>query len=226
MFILFGTAHIAILCIIATTAFALIVSYRKGSDNIKNAITRVLALCCLLSYPLQLTLFHLTGISLSLENKIPFHLCDIAAIICCFALLMKNSRLCELAYFWGLAGTLQGLLTPNIENSFPDATFISFFWNHGFIVISALFIPLALGWRPEKNALWRVFAITQVYVILALALNYLLGSTNYGFLHHKPEQASLLDLFPAWPWYILILECLCLLLFFLLNLPFSLKSRK
>ncbi|MFC5051706.1 TIGR02206 family membrane protein [Rubritalea spongiae] len=226
MFSLFGPVHITTLCIIATTSFTTIHLYRTTCDKTQKTIRQLLAICCLISYPLHLTLALIAENALSLENKVPFHLCDLAAIICGAALLTQRSRLCELAYFWGLAGTLQGLLTPNLTSTFPSPAFFSFFWNHGFVVVAALFIPLAIKWRPEKHALWRVFAITQIYVVLAMSLNFLLKTTNYGFLHHKPEQASLLDLFPAWPWYILLLEFICLLLFLLLNLPFSLKSQK
>ncbi|MGJ8674147.1 YwaF family protein [Rubritalea sp.] len=226
MFTLFSPTHIATLCVIITLSFTLITSYRRSCENTKRTIRISLAFCCLISFPLHLVLTKFSGGSLSLENKIPIHLCDLATLICGAALITQKSRLCELAYFWGLAGTLQGLLTPNIQSTFPSTSFISFFWNHGFVVISALFIPLALGWKPEKNAMWRVFGITQIYMVLAMSCNFLLKSTNYGYLHHKPEQATLLDLFPEWPWYILVLELLCLLLFTLLNLPFSTKSRK
>ena len=61
--------------------------------------------------------------------------------------MSKSQKMAELAYFWGLAGTLQGLLTPNIHQGFPSPVYISFFWNHGFVVISALFLPLAMGWH-------------------------------------------------------------------------------
>lgn len=226
MFTLFGYIHTLTLCTIVATASLLIVAYRKGSDNTKTVVTYSLALCCLISFPLQTLLFHLSDYPVLLENLIPFHLCDLAAIVCGIALLTKNRRLCELGYFWGLAGTIQGLITPDLETTFPSAAFVSFFWNHGFVVIAALFIPLALSWRPEKYAIWRAFGTTQIYVVLAMTLNHLLGSTNYGYLSHKPDQVSLLDFFPDWPWYILILELICLLLFIILTLPFSAKSQK
>jgi hypothetical integral membrane protein (TIGR02206 family) len=54
---------------------------------------------------------------------------------------------------------------------------------------------------------------------MAAAVNLLTGS-NYGFLRSNPALASLLDLLGPWPWYILWLEVLAVLLFTLLYLPF------
>ena len=28
--------------------------------------------------------------------------------------------------------------------------------------------------------------------------------TNYGYLNGKPNRASLLDVLPAWPWYVAV----------------------
>jgi hypothetical integral membrane protein (TIGR02206 family) len=48
----------------------------------------------------------------------------------------------------------------------------------------------------------------------------LISGANYGFLRAKPPQASLLDLLGPWPWYILALDALAVVLFTLLYLPF------
>jgi len=223
-FELFGITHGVTLISIAVFASALIFLYRKHS-NLRKPLRYSLAVCVLLSYPLQIALACIFSYSIDLESALPFHLCDLAAIIGGIALFTQSQKLAEFAYFWGLAGTLQGLITPNIQHSFPTPEFFSFFWNHGFVVITALFLPLAMGWRPRPKAHWHLFGLSQLYLILGLTVNYILG-TNFGYLSHKPDTASLLDYFPAWPWYILFLELVCVSLFFLLSLPFSRKSVK
>jgi len=50
--------------------------------------------------------------------------------------------------------------------------------------------------------------------------------TNFGFLMHKPSEASLLDMMPAWPFYILLMICIAGLMFFLLGLPFRKLEQK
>ncbi len=52
----------------------------------------------------------------------------------------------------------------------------------------------------------------------------MLLDSNYLFIAHKPETASLMDVLPAWPWYIPFLELIgagfCLLLY----VPFALRD--
>ncbi len=223
-FELFGATHLLTLLAIAALASSLIVLYRKR-PKLQKPLRYGLAICTLLSYPLHIALAYVLSYPTDLETALPLHLCDLAAIIGGIALFNQSQKLAEFAYFWGLAGTIQGLITPNIHHGFPSPEFITFFWNHGFVVITALFFPLALGWRPRPKAHWYVFGLSQLYLVLGLTVNFLLG-TNFGYLHHKPSTASLLDYFPTWPGYILVLEVICLLLFFLLSLPFSRKSEK
>lgn len=224
-FSLFGSAHLLTLCVIGILLASSIKLYKLAPASWRPLLVNLLAYCCLISYPLSLALATLSSTGMSLENQIPFHLCDITAVICGLALITRKPLLCELAYFWGLAATIQGLITPNLVDTFPHLMFISFFWNHGFIVITALFLPLALEWKPRPSAMWKVFGCTQIYAAAALLLNHSL-KTNFGFLAQKPQTASLLDYLPTWPWYILVLELLCLVLFALLQLPFSQKSVK
>lgn len=224
-FQLFGLSHGLVVSLIAALTVTLICWCRCADEKTKNTIRICMAACCLLSFPIQVGLSIWSGHQFSIINKIPLHLCDLAAICGGIALLTRSQKFGELTYFWGLAGTLQGLITPDLGSNFPSAEFISFFWNHGFVVITALFLPLALGWRPRTSALWFVFAITQIYMVVAMTINFLF-ETNYGFLRHKPEHPTPLDSFPDWPWYIIVLEFLCLTLFILLNLPFYRKSVK
>ncbi len=157
---------------------------------------------------------------LPLENIIPFHLCDIVAVTAGFALLTTKPLLCELTYCWGLSGTIQALITPNLSQDFPEPVFFSFFIHHGAIVIAALFLPLAMNWRPRSGVVPRVFLWNQVYFTLALLINFTL-STNFGFLMHPPEAGSPMDYLGPWPWYLIPLQFIAISLMTILLLPFS-----
>lgn len=212
------------MAIIGTVALALILLCRKSSPQARQLITTPLGYLCLLTYPISLIAWNLAGLGDHIENVIPLHLCDLAAFACGIALITRNQRASELAYFWGLAGTIQGLITPAIPVSFPHPVFSSFFIQHGIIVVTALLLPLGLGWRPSRHSVLRIFIITQLYVAVAMLFNLFTGS-NFGFLAKKPTTASLLDILPDWPYYILILEIIALVIYTLLYLPF-LKSNK
>jgi len=207
----------------AVATFALIFAGKKSAQG-RQLSTGLLAFLNLMAYPMsQLAWFKVPNVGL--ESIVPFHLCDLAAVLAGFALLTRRQVLCELTFYWGLAGTLQGLLTPAIQVGFPAWPFVTFFVIHFSIVAAALYLPIVDGWRPERpwwRSPWRAFLWVNAYILCAMALNALLG-TNFGFAAHKPVNPSLLDHLGPWPWYLLSLELLALVLFGLLTLPFLRK---
>lgn len=224
-FQLYGPGHIFTLTVLAGITVLLIRRCRLGSDLPRaRAALGLLAFCCFAAYPINQIVWLTCVDTVPLDAIVPFHLCDIAALLCGFALLNRKPQYCELAYFWGLAGTLQGLVTPNLAYNFPHPIYLAFFLHHGVIVMTALVLPLGLGWRPEKGALRRVFLWLLAYAAFAITANAFM-QTNYGFLAKKPSEASLLDIMPAWPWYIFVLVALAGLMFWLLNLPFRKHSQ-
>jgi uncharacterized membrane protein YwaF len=60
--------------------------------------------------------------------------------------------------------------------------------------------------------------------MMGIALvNTLIGS-NYLYIARKPDTASLIDLMPAWPWYILVIEALGIFFVLLLYFPFAVRD--
>ena len=144
---------------------------------------------------------------LGLGNEFPLNLCDWATVATVVTLLYPNQRTYELAYFWALAGTLQGMLTPDVAFDFPDIEFVLFFVFHGGIIASVLYMTFGLGWRPYPASLPRVIGWSLVYAAVAGLADWLLG-TNYAFLRLKPPFASVFNFMPDWPWYIPVLIAL------------------
>jgi hypothetical integral membrane protein (TIGR02206 family) len=136
------------------------------------------------------------------------------------AALTKNPFAYELGYFWGLGGTLQGMLTPDVAYGFPDAQFIFFFLEHGGIIAALLYLTLGTGLRPRAHGLPRVIAATLFYACVAGAADAAIG-TNYGFLRAKPPGVSLLSLMAPWPWYIPELVATGIAFLMLYYLPFA-----
>jgi len=59
--------------------------------------------------------------------------------------------------------------------------------------------------------------------VIVYFINTAIGS-NYLMINHKPPTASILDLLPEWPIYILYMEGLGVISFLLLYLPFAVKD--
>lgn len=216
----FTFQHLAAVSIGLAITAGLIAMGRSGHRG-QLISTGILAFLNLAAYPIIQTAW-LPYRDAAIENLIPFQLCDVAAIVAGFALLTRRKLLCELTYFWGLAATIQGLLTPAIRLGFPAWPFVTFFLQHFAVVAAALYLPLVDGWRPDRpwwRSPLRAFGWANVYLAFAMIVNALTGS-NFGFAARKPENPSLLDHLGPWPWYLLGMEALALLFFCLLALPF------
>jgi hypothetical integral membrane protein (TIGR02206 family) len=160
---------------------------------------------------------------LTLDNGLPLNLCDWAEIALLVALLTRHQFAYELGYFWGLGGTLQGVLTPPLYWDFPDPQFVFFFIQHGGVVASLLYLTLGTRLRPFPRSLPRVIGATFGYLAAAALADWLLG-VNYGFLRAKPAGANLLTLMSPWPWYIPELVAMGLIFVLLYYLPFALAD--
>ena len=217
--ILFGPSHIATLALLAVISVALILIPRLSkSEKSDRYISITLAIILLLNKAAEYATIYVTG-EFDFPNALPMHLCDWSAIAVIIALLWRSQRPFELAYFWGLGGTLQATLTPDLRHDFPDIHFITFFVSHGGTLVAIFFLTIGLRMRPYPVSLVRIFIWSNIYLAAAGTTDFLLG-TNYGYLRHKPLSASLLDYLGAWPIYILSLEAMALVSFLIYYIPF------
>ncbi len=218
----FGVAHLTVIMATGALPFFLASVVRKaqwprGERVVAHAFAGVLGL----NYIAYAAYVWKTS-TLYWENALPFQLCDWAMVAIIVALLTGRVRWLEVAYFWGLGGTVQAIITPNLRHGFPDIRFLSFFVGHGAIVAGIVFLMVMRGYRPEFRSIFRVFAWTELYFVVTFTVDLLTG-VNYGFLLHKPEAFSLLSyLSDERPIYLFQMHLLAFLFFFLLYAPFGL----
>ena len=191
---------------------------RFPTPRFQTAIRRSLAIALLVFEGANFADKIATGCPLA--TALPMHLCDWALIAVAAALWFRWQLGFELGYFWGLAGTIQALLTPAIALTEVWWRLFGFFFSHALIVVSVLHLLVTERCRPRPRSLLRVFICSEIYVIAALLVNAATGEGNYGFLSHRPAQATLLDRFSDTRWlYIAQINGLALLLFPALYLP-------
>jgi len=155
----------------------------------------------------------------TLEEALPMHLCDWSLAAIAIGLWFRSQTGFELAYFWALAGTFQALLTPAISLSEPAWRLCGFFYSHALIVVGVLHLLLVERLRPWPRSLLRLLLWSEGYLAAALIVNALTGG-NYGFLAHRPVQATLLDYFSDTRWlYITQINLVALAFFAALYLP-------
>jgi hypothetical integral membrane protein (TIGR02206 family) len=86
-----------------------------------------------------------------------------------------------------------------------------------------VYLTAVEGYRPTALSMRRVLVGANLYMAAVGLVNWAIGS-NYLFIAHKPETASLLDVLPAWPWYILYIELLGILFVLLMYTPFAIRD--
>ena len=154
---------------------------------------------------------------------LPLHVCSITVFAVAAALIFRWQTAYEIAYFWGLAGATNAVVTPQLVADYPSYRFFQYFIAHGGIVAGALFGTWGLGMRPTSKSVIRVFALLNLLAIVAFGVNWVLGS-NYMFLSRPPVTESPF-FFAPWPWYIPILDGVALILFYVLFIPFKIGRR-
>ncbi|MGK0187927.1 MAG: putative integral membrane protein (TIGR02206 family) [Verrucomicrobiales bacterium] len=223
-FVRFGSAHITVLVLTVAFTVGMIVSSRKWKDHrFVCYSSAVLAWVLLFSHPVKIVTLKVMNLSTT-DQLLPLHLCNCVAVLAFVALKFRHQLAAELVYFWGLAATLQAVITPSVQYGFPHPTFFVFFVAHSGVVVAALYLVFGLGMKPRKHAVWRAWGWLQVYVIVAASVNLISGS-NYGFLRAKPLGGSLFDVMGPWPYYIIGLELVSLVAFSILYIPILLTSR-
>ncbi|RYD60958.1 MAG: TIGR02206 family membrane protein, partial [Verrucomicrobiaceae bacterium] len=207
---------------------AAFIGWGKSGERNERIARGVLAFLCLAAFGYTQAAWLTIDGDPDLDSSLPLHLCDLAAFIAGFALLTEKRLLSTLTYFWGLAGTIQALLTPAITVGFPHPAFVAFFVHHFAIVGAALYLPIVRGWRAGRPW-WKgpvtALLLGNIYLILSMGINAWLG-TNFGFTTHKPVNPSLLDHMGPWPYYLLGMQGLAVVLFSLLALPVLGKKAK
>lgn len=218
--------HVGAVAFIATVAAALVTAARLRPGDWTKLAARALAALLVAAEVGWWIYLAVTGAKdTELASALPLQLCDAAIFVAALALLLRAQLLVEVTYFWGLAGTIQALITPDLPQHFPSFPFFQYYVAHGGIVTAALFLVVGLGQWPRRDAVLRVLAVTAAYVLLVGAVDTATGA-NYMYLRSKPASGSVLDLLGPWPWYVAWAALVGMALLLVLDAPFRLRRRR
>lgn len=217
-----GGAHIgALLFIVLLNLFLL--RYKNADEKTRNTVRWTMALL-LWGNEIGWHVWNYAIGKWTIQTMLPLHLCSVLVWTGAIMLMTKNYHIYEFMYLMGIGGAIQALATPDLGiYGFPHFRFFQTFISHGLIVTSAIYMTVVEGFRPTWKSVWRVFVWMNIYMIIVFFINTAIGS-NYLFINHKPETASLLDVLPEWPIYILYVEVIGMVTVLLLYLPFAIKD--
>jgi len=215
--------HLVPLGMLVVVAGLLCFAARRAPGRWLDWVAATIALAIVLA-ELSWQPYVLANRSWSAASSLPVQLCDVGGFVAAAALIWRQLLLVEIAYFWGLGGTLQALLTPDLRDHFPTFPYVQFYATHDLVVLAALFLIIGLGFHPRPGSVRRIFLLTLAFTA-AIAIVDLVTGGNYMYLRRVPAGGSLLSLMGPWPWYIATGVLVALLVLALLDAPFRLWSR-
>lgn len=224
----FGLPHCTAMAVTAVAAVGMIALHRspKVTAEKKHRANVMLGVMLIIAVALDPVLTwlrydHEPGMAAKLvrETALPLYLCDVVSLVLAYALITRKQRFAEMGYLWGVAGTVQGLITPTLYFSWDTPEYYAFFAQHGGVPVAALALVFGVGLQPQNGAFRRAIYWSWAYMAGVFALNALLGA-NYGFINGKPAVGTLFDYMGPYPWYLITLQIVAFTFYFLLLLPF------
>ena len=199
----FSLEHLGLVTGFLVVALALVLvgrAHRGTTSEVRFRRGFALLVPC---FTIPMQVLQLMPAEYDLGTSLPLQLCDLAWVAAFVALWTRHWTATALVYFWGLTLTVQGLITPSLQEPFPDPRYVMF-WGMHFLTVWAAFyltfgLRVPLTWRSYRFAV----SLTAVWVVGVMTFNALTG-TNYGYLNRKPAVGTVLDLFGPWPGYVVV----------------------
>jgi hypothetical integral membrane protein (TIGR02206 family) len=218
----FTPQHYALLVVTALGCVAAVVLGRRlarGTATTEQLLRRVLAVVILVwTVPLQV--LQLLPGDFDLDTSLPLQVCDLSWMLAAFALWTRMPGACALLYFWGTTLVTQAIVTPSLQEAFPDPRWWMF-WGMHLASVWATCLLLALGERPSWRGYRVAVGATLAWVAAMMTFNAASGA-NYGYLNRKPSVSSPLDLLGPWPGYVVVEVVVIAVVWALLTLPWVL----
>ncbi len=222
-FVLFGLEHLIAVCVGFGLIFFILVLASSMNKKRRLNFIRLLALL-VLGIKIGELFYRYYYFGEDFIYLLPLHLCSLALILALINSFAQNSAIFQLLYFWGV-GAIFAIATPDIREGFRDLVTLSFFVTHFFIVLSVIYTTIFFKFRPSKMGLVLSFIILNILALGIFYLNKQLG-TNFLYINALPSTLTFLDVLGPWPYYIISVEAIYLLLSFILYYPFRKKRFK
>lgn len=152
------------------------------------------------------------------RSDLPINFCNLAGLLVPALMWKPRQKVHEVLYYLVLAGTLQAILTPDLEEGFPHFGYFAYWIVHSGLVVYVILVTATLRLVPSAMGMLKTLGWLNLYAFATVLFNLAFG-TNYMYMMHKPPTPTLLDVFGPWPWYILVCEAAALVLFLAAYVP-------
>ena len=201
-FVLFGPDHLAIIAFFVLLNLSFFWLRKIKSEHFRFYLRLCLAVTLLL-FEVAWQTWRISIGEWNIRENLPLHMCSLFLFINAIMVITRSKTLYELSYCLGIGSGLQAFLTPD-PGPYGLWHFVAVqtIFGHGLLVTLTIYMTVVEGFRPRWSSIPKTFLFGVSALLLSYVVNLLLGS-NYIFTMHKPGSASLLDLLGPYPWYLL-----------------------
>ncbi|PGS51665.1 TIGR02206 family membrane protein [Bacillus sp. AFS041924] len=220
----FGISHLIVIGILVICIIGLFLVRNKLKElNLRKAefVIAGFLVCADVLYNIWMVKNDIWRVS----DSLPLQLCSISLYLVIILLLTRKKLVYEIVLFTGILGAMQAILTPYLFFGFPHFRFIHFFSTHSLIILVPFYFTWVRGYRPTLSSIGKVFIFLNILMPFIIFINKKTDG-NYMFLGGKPETKSVLNYLGDYPYYIVSLEGVLLVLSLLLWLGLREKSKK
>jgi hypothetical integral membrane protein (TIGR02206 family) len=160
------------------------------------------------------------------RNSLPLQVCDVTALSAALVFLTAKRLPQTISYFWGIALSTQGVLTPDLAGGPGTIAFWGFWLYHAFVVGAGVYAVAVRGYRPAWRDFFVAASLGIAYACSAFAFDVATGA-NYGYLGRSgSSQPSLLDVLGPWPQRVPVMIALALAAMAVLQIPWAVRSAR
>jgi hypothetical integral membrane protein (TIGR02206 family) len=222
----FTTAHAVVLGTFAfVTATACALGARgRGSAWLRRA--EVTLGVAMLAFWVVTPVYWILPPNYTLEEAIPIHMCDLTGIIAPLVLLTRQRTLRTLLYFWGLGLSINGMLTPVLEEGPVYLRFWLFWLTHASTIGVAIYDLVAHRYRPALRDCVVAIGWCAAWLVTVLVIDLSLG-VNYGYVGNvTPKRPTVIDGLGPWPIRVYKMTVAVIGLFLTMWLPWGIVARR
>ena len=154
----------AILLLVAFAVWILRTGAR--SDEVARRQLKWMIVAILALWQIEWHIWYVVTGLWSVERQLPLHMCGIMIWVTIYGFVSGDRRVYPLIYFFGIAGAIQAVATPEAVRDFPHIRFLNTIISHGLLVISGLWVIVVEKYRPTWRDMGMSLIVVNLYALL------------------------------------------------------------
>ena len=167
---LFGPAHLAATAVLALIGFWFVRAGMAADERGRRRL-RIGLIITIVLFRATKHWWKASAGMWTLQTDLGLHLCSIMSWITVYGLWTRRRWALHLMYFFGIAGAVQAVLTPDATFGARHYTFVETMVSHGILVMAGAWAVTVEGYRPTARDPWLALGLLNLYAVVMYPLN-------------------------------------------------------